>query len=73
MTSIYEQALGSQFHKLHPKIQERFGFDSRDNVASIGEGIMEEIWCAPWRRCRCILERCGISCFLTGERDPVSD
>lgn len=48
MTSIYEQALGSQFHKLHPKIQERFGFDSKDNVASIGEGIMEEIWYAPW-------------------------
>ena len=48
MTSIYEQALGSQFHKLHPKIQERFGFDSKDNVASIGEGIMEEIWYARW-------------------------
>ncbi|MHA2854605.1 DUF4166 domain-containing protein [Paenibacillus lautus] len=48
MTSIYEQALGSQFHKLHPKIQERFGFDSKDNVASIGKGIMEEIWYAPW-------------------------
>ncbi|MGG3306163.1 DUF4166 domain-containing protein [Paenibacillus lautus] len=48
MTSIYEQALGSQFQKLHPKIQERFGFDSKDHIASIGEGIMEEIWYAPW-------------------------
>ncbi|AWP27091.1 DUF4166 domain-containing protein [Paenibacillus glucanolyticus] len=48
MTSIYEQALGAQFQKLHPKIRERFGFNSKDNIASIGEGIMEEIWHAPW-------------------------
>lgn len=44
MRSIYEQALGSQFARLHPRIQERFGFCSRDGVASIGTGIMEKVW-----------------------------
>jgi hypothetical protein len=44
MTSIYQQALGSEFNKLHPKIQERFGFSSKDNKAAIGTGAMEKIW-----------------------------
>jgi len=47
MRSIYELALGDKFGHLHPRIQERFGFSSRDNVASIGTGIMEEIWHGP--------------------------
>lgn len=47
MRSIYEQALGSQFSRLHPRIQERFGFSSRDGVASIGTGMMETIWHGP--------------------------
>lgn len=44
MPSIYQRALGSDFEKLHPKIQERFGFNSEDRVASIGSGVMDEIW-----------------------------
>jgi hypothetical protein len=44
MSSIYEQALGSDFARLHPRIQERFGFSSRDGLASVGTGVMEEIW-----------------------------
>ncbi len=44
MPSIYQRALGSDFEKLHPKIQERFGFDSEDRMASIGSGVMDEIW-----------------------------
>jgi len=44
MASIYQQALGSDFEKLHPKIQERFGFNSEDGIASIGSGVMDEIW-----------------------------
>ena len=43
MPSIYERALGADFRRLHPKIQERFGFSSRDGVAAIGRGVMEEI------------------------------
>jgi len=44
MNSIYQRALGSDFRRLHPEIQRRFGFSSADNVGSIGRGVMEEIW-----------------------------
>ena len=47
MKSIYERALGSDFARLHPEIQRRFGFSSIDNIASIGTGVMEEIWHGP--------------------------
>ncbi|WP_232699132.1 DUF4166 domain-containing protein [Brevibacillus daliensis] len=44
MCSIYQRLLGADFEKLHPKIQERFGFSSIDKRASIGRGIMEKVW-----------------------------
>jgi hypothetical protein len=44
MISIYQRALGSDFHRLHPEIQRRFGFSSADGVACIGRGVMDEIW-----------------------------
>ncbi|MGH9255518.1 MAG: DUF4166 domain-containing protein [Vicinamibacterales bacterium] len=44
MTSIYRRALGSDFDRLHPQIQRRFGFSSISHVASIGRGVMDEIW-----------------------------
>jgi hypothetical protein len=44
MKSIYEQALGEKFALLHPRIQERFGFCSRDRRACIGRGVMDRIW-----------------------------
>lgn len=44
MRSIYERAMGSDFARLHPEIQRRFGFSSKDAVASIGTGVMEELW-----------------------------
>lgn len=44
MTSIFRRALGSDFERLHPCIQRRFGFDSTDGVASIGTGVMDEVW-----------------------------
>jgi hypothetical protein len=44
MTSIFRRALGSDFDRLHPCIQRRFGFDSTDGVASIGTGVMDEVW-----------------------------
>jgi hypothetical protein len=44
MSSIYQIALGSDFAKLHPQIQRRFGFSSADGIASIGHGVMERIW-----------------------------
>ena len=47
MKSIYERVLGSDFARLHPEIQRRFGFSSRDNLAAIGTGVMEELWHGP--------------------------
>jgi hypothetical protein len=44
VTSIYERALGDDFARLHPQVRRRFGFSSEDGVASIGRGVMEEIW-----------------------------
>jgi hypothetical protein len=44
MTSIYQRALGSEFDRLHPQIQRRFGFSRADGLASIGTGMMDEIW-----------------------------
>ena len=44
MPSIYQRALGADFARLHPQIQRRFGFSSADGVASIGRGVMEEVW-----------------------------
>jgi len=47
MTSIYERALGAEFNRLHPEVRKRFGFDSRDGIAAIGTGVMEEVWHGP--------------------------
>jgi hypothetical protein len=44
VTSIYQRALGSDFNRLHPMIQRRFGFSSTDGVAAVGRGVMEEVW-----------------------------
>ncbi|MDB5324015.1 MAG: hypothetical protein JWN40_5646 [Phycisphaerales bacterium] len=44
MNSIYQTALGSEFDRLHPQIQRRFGFSSADRVAAVGRGIMHQIW-----------------------------
>lgn len=48
MTSIYRQALGDDFSRLHPKIQWRFGFSSQDGVCQIGTGVLDEVWRGPW-------------------------
>src|SRR4051812_8849759 len=48
MSSIYQRAMGAEFEKLHPKIQERFGFSSVDGIAAIGTGVMERIWHGPF-------------------------
>ena len=44
MTSIYQRVLGSDFGRLHPQIQRRFGISSGDGLASIGRGVMDEVW-----------------------------
>lgn len=44
MTSIYQEVLGSEFSRLHPEIQRRFGHSSEDGIASIGTGVMDRVW-----------------------------
>lgn len=44
MTSIYQQALGSDFDRLHPQIQKRFGLTSEQGIAAVGRGVMERLW-----------------------------
>lgn len=47
MTSIYQACMGSDFARLHPQIQKRFGFSSEDQIASIGRGVMDTVWHGP--------------------------
>lgn len=42
--SIYQRALGDDFDRLHPEIQARFAVSSHRGYASIGVGVMDEIW-----------------------------
>jgi len=44
MTSIYQRALGADFDRLHPRVQERFALESSAGRAAIGRGTMDEIW-----------------------------
>ena len=48
MTSIYRQALGADFDRLHPQVQRRFGFSSVDETCHLGTGVMDEVWRGPW-------------------------
>jgi hypothetical protein len=48
VTSIYRDALGDDFDRLHPRMQWRFGFSSRDETCQIGCGVMERVWRGPW-------------------------
>ena len=36
--------MGSDFDRLHPQIQRRFGFSSADGCAAVGRGVMERVW-----------------------------
>jgi hypothetical protein len=47
MTSIFQQALGAEFDRLHPHLRRRFGFRSEDGIACVGVGVMDEIWRGP--------------------------
>ncbi len=44
MTSIYQRALGADFARLHPRIQQRFGLSSAAGRAAIGRGTMDDVW-----------------------------
>jgi hypothetical protein len=42
--SIVHRALGRDFQRLHPKIQEQYGISSQSNAAYVGAGVMDEVW-----------------------------
>jgi len=48
VSSIFQEALGPQFDRLHPKMQWRFGFSSSDGTCQIGHGTMDEVWRGGW-------------------------
>lgn len=48
MTSIFEQALGADFARLHPMLQRRFGVGLDSAQACIGRGVMTDIRRGPW-------------------------
>lgn len=47
MTAIFRRALGADFDRLHPAIQERFDVSSAGGSASVGRGTMDHIWHGP--------------------------
>lgn len=44
MSSIYQRALGSDFKRLHPRIQDRFGLYSGSGAGHVGTGVMDSLW-----------------------------
>lgn len=46
--SIYEEVMGDEFSRLHPKIQERFGFNSESGKRAVGRGTMATVWHGPF-------------------------
>jgi hypothetical protein len=44
MTSIFADAMGSDFARLHPELQRRFGVSSAAGTSCVGVGVMDEIW-----------------------------
>ena len=48
MTSIFRQALGADFDRLHPALQRRFDVGLDNGYACVGTGRMTEIRRGPW-------------------------
>lgn len=48
MTSLFHEALGADFDRLHPMLQRRFGVGLDAGYACIGRGTMLQIRRGPW-------------------------
>lgn len=48
MTSLFAQAMGADFGRLHPMLQRRFGVGLESGYACIGTGVMTSIRRGPW-------------------------
>ncbi|MFG3498810.1 DUF4166 domain-containing protein [Streptomyces sp. NPDC047928] len=44
MTSIFRQALGDDFDRLHPRLRRRFSVGLDSGEACVGRGVMDRIW-----------------------------
>jgi len=47
MTSVYQSLLGSDFDKLHPNIQWRYGIDAAQNLSQVTDGMLESVYVNP--------------------------
>jgi hypothetical protein len=48
VTSVFEQVLGADFHRLHPMMRRRFGVGLDAAEACVGRGVMTSIRRGPW-------------------------
>lgn len=48
MTSIFARAMGDDFARLHPMLQQRFGVGLDAGYAAVGTGVMTRIRRGPW-------------------------
>ena len=48
MSSIFELALGNDFHRLHPMLQQRFGVGTVAGYACVGRGVFSEVRRGAW-------------------------
>lgn len=48
MSSIFEQAMGADFDRLHPMLQRRFGVGLDSRYGCVGHGTMSQIRRGPW-------------------------
>ncbi|MFI1995247.1 DUF4166 domain-containing protein [Actinoplanes sp. NPDC020271] len=44
MTSVFQQALGDDFDRLHPELQRRLGVDGERDQGCVGMGTMDRVW-----------------------------
>ncbi|MFF5333678.1 DUF4166 domain-containing protein [Streptomyces sp. NPDC013181] len=44
MTSIFQQALGADFDRLHPQLRRRFSVGLDSGESCTGRGVMERVW-----------------------------
>jgi hypothetical protein len=44
MTSIFQRAMGAEFGRLHPKVQERLSVSLATGTACVATGVMSRIW-----------------------------
>jgi hypothetical protein len=47
VTSIFAEAMGADFERLHPMLQRRFGMGLQSSYACVGTGVMTSIRRGP--------------------------